>query len=559
MGNAAVGRLVNRAWTQEDEESAPIGRAGGRMPRELQRMIDRARAGGRPLDGRLTRQVGTALGAGLDGVRVHTDTVADGLTRSLSARAFTSSSDIFFRRGAYRPGSPSGDRLIAHELAHVVQQRGAGTGRTPTTVGAAGDRHEREADQVAARLAAGNPGIAAPELATDVGAGEIQRSVGYEFETNMKVERRRTGAAAVFKGQYRPMRKMEVITRFPEGFRMEADENTMLGSTIEFVVDPPVAENNGAGLERILQRLTAVAHSLSVAPANAPVMLNTLTNDQNHGDVRVTPQGPLTANPQVTGGVSFDKLLTLLSEIGGGSARAPAGHQEAAQELEAMAPQMPAQAAVRGAGVLGTAAFKGLVAVASSYIKFGAKQTANYPPLNYAKLLSNSVLMRTDLGSMFRKLRAEEREEYENAPDNFVDVVMAAAGQLMNASVDAPVIERGVRKGYTQGTAAYNQLVDSPATRLTRKQWLTGITRGVDYLSSYHMPALAHQLEGLGALGPTTDVVAGEAAPAAPLGPRDRGSGIVMEFRNMRKNVPWTKWHGLAADIFDYIVELNQR
>jgi Domain of unknown function (DUF4157) len=55
-------------------------------------------------------------------VRVHTDGRADGLNRSIQAKAFTTGQNIFFRQGAYQPGSKGGQELIAHELTHVVQQ-----------------------------------------------------------------------------------------------------------------------------------------------------------------------------------------------------------------------------------------------------------------------------------------------------------------------------------------------------------------------------------------------------------------------------------------------------
>ena len=44
------------------------------------------------------------------------------LTSSLNARAFTVGTDVGFAAGEYKPGTLIGDALIAHELAHVVQQ-----------------------------------------------------------------------------------------------------------------------------------------------------------------------------------------------------------------------------------------------------------------------------------------------------------------------------------------------------------------------------------------------------------------------------------------------------
>ena len=61
----------------------------------------------------------------LSDVTVHTDDTADALNRSVSARAFATGTDVYFAKGEYSPGSADGDKLIAHELAHVVQQRGA--------------------------------------------------------------------------------------------------------------------------------------------------------------------------------------------------------------------------------------------------------------------------------------------------------------------------------------------------------------------------------------------------------------------------------------------------
>jgi hypothetical protein len=54
-------------------------------------------------------------------VRAHTDADSARRAQRLGARAFTHGPDIYFGRGRYRPGTASGERLIAHELAHVVQ------------------------------------------------------------------------------------------------------------------------------------------------------------------------------------------------------------------------------------------------------------------------------------------------------------------------------------------------------------------------------------------------------------------------------------------------------
>jgi hypothetical protein len=55
-------------------------------------------------------------------VRIHADEPASEAAKSVNARAFTKGADIAFAHGQYAPHSPSGMRLLAHELTHVVQQ-----------------------------------------------------------------------------------------------------------------------------------------------------------------------------------------------------------------------------------------------------------------------------------------------------------------------------------------------------------------------------------------------------------------------------------------------------
>ncbi|MCP4131698.1 MAG: DUF4157 domain-containing protein [bacterium] len=57
-------------------------------------------------------------------IRLHTNSKADRLARSINARAFTTGRDIYFAKGEYQPGTREGKKLLAHELTHVVQQKG---------------------------------------------------------------------------------------------------------------------------------------------------------------------------------------------------------------------------------------------------------------------------------------------------------------------------------------------------------------------------------------------------------------------------------------------------
>jgi hypothetical protein len=80
---------------------------------------------GQPLDTHAKTRLQSAFGADFSNVRVHTDATAQQLSDNLNAHAFTIGSDIAFGPGEYQPGTVVGDALIAHELAHVMQQGGS--------------------------------------------------------------------------------------------------------------------------------------------------------------------------------------------------------------------------------------------------------------------------------------------------------------------------------------------------------------------------------------------------------------------------------------------------
>lgn len=81
---------------------------------------------GNPLPDSVHKDMGQAMGADFSKVRVHTGSNAAQMSRELNAQAFTYGSDIYFNEGKYNPGSRDGQRLLAHELAHTVQQGAAG-------------------------------------------------------------------------------------------------------------------------------------------------------------------------------------------------------------------------------------------------------------------------------------------------------------------------------------------------------------------------------------------------------------------------------------------------
>lgn len=77
---------------------------------------------GAPLDGATRGFMESRFGHDFSRVRIHADTAAAASARSVHAHAYTVGSDIVFGAGRYAPNTSGGQRLLAHELAHVVQQ-----------------------------------------------------------------------------------------------------------------------------------------------------------------------------------------------------------------------------------------------------------------------------------------------------------------------------------------------------------------------------------------------------------------------------------------------------
>ena len=125
--------------------------AGGRVHPDVTAQIAATRGRGTPLAPAVRDRMSAALGDSFSDVRVHTDPLATALARSVQARAFTTGADIYFAGGEYSPGSSSGQQLLAHELTHVVQQRGAPT-TGDLTVSEPGDALEREAERTAGSI-----------------------------------------------------------------------------------------------------------------------------------------------------------------------------------------------------------------------------------------------------------------------------------------------------------------------------------------------------------------------------------------------------------------------
>ena len=150
-GNAGVAQLLGE--DQESIQRSPVKDVVGR-------------GGGRPLDDVVRSDMEGRFGEDFSGVRVHTDGQASESARSVNAHAYTVGNDVVFAGGRYDPDSATGQRTIAHELTHVVQQRSGPVDGTPTGGGIKlshpADRFERAAEQSAERIMASPPAANGP-------------------------------------------------------------------------------------------------------------------------------------------------------------------------------------------------------------------------------------------------------------------------------------------------------------------------------------------------------------------------------------------------------------
>ncbi len=159
VGNAAVGGLV-------DEERSPVHDVV-------------TSASGQPLDAGTRADMEHRFGQDFGDVRVHTGGAAHDSARSVNAQAYTVGSNVVFQHDRYNPSTVEGRHMLAHELTHVVQQRGGPVDGTDAGGGVRvsdpSDRFEREAAATADRLMSTPPVPGAVQRCDDGCGPAVQR------------------------------------------------------------------------------------------------------------------------------------------------------------------------------------------------------------------------------------------------------------------------------------------------------------------------------------------------------------------------------------------------
>ena len=113
--NSAEPGLIQRKETDSSAETS--------VDAGFSRQLDSTKGAGFTLQPALQNRMETAFGADFSPVRLHTGLQAEQMSKQINAQAFTLGNDVYFNAGKYEPASLNGQKLLAHELTHVVQQR----------------------------------------------------------------------------------------------------------------------------------------------------------------------------------------------------------------------------------------------------------------------------------------------------------------------------------------------------------------------------------------------------------------------------------------------------
>jgi hypothetical protein len=149
---------------------------GRKAPSQVPPVVDNVlRSPGHALDRSTRAFMEPRFGRDFSNVRVHTDESTGASAQAIDALAYTVGRDIVFGPGRYRPSTPDGRRLIAHELTHVVQQGESGPALQAYRVGATDTAAEREAANVATLVGVG---ATVPSVNLSEESETLQRATG---------------------------------------------------------------------------------------------------------------------------------------------------------------------------------------------------------------------------------------------------------------------------------------------------------------------------------------------------------------------------------------------
>lgn len=156
-GNQAVSRLLQARVVdgpRVQRQCAGCREEEQRLQRSAHSVL--GNGNGQPLESTTRAIMEAHFGEDFGHVRVHTGPQAAVSAQAIGARAYTVGRDVVFGSGQYAPGTAEGKQLLAHELAHVLQQKASASApQHSLIIGPADDEYEREADQIARQVTQG--------------------------------------------------------------------------------------------------------------------------------------------------------------------------------------------------------------------------------------------------------------------------------------------------------------------------------------------------------------------------------------------------------------------
>jgi Domain of unknown function (DUF4157) len=171
-----------RMRVQREARDVDGARDSNGVAEQAEAAVDKAAgSSGTPLPTQVQRQFESSLGADLSSVRVHTGAESQQAAHAVGAKAYTVGQDIHFGAGKYQPDDPFGMHLLAHEVAHTVQQSGRAQQRQhKLEVSTPYDAAEHEADLAADAMVRGAP-------ASPIGlGGAVMRHVSRDADEDLK-------------------------------------------------------------------------------------------------------------------------------------------------------------------------------------------------------------------------------------------------------------------------------------------------------------------------------------------------------------------------------------
>lgn len=157
--------LPPQAWRPALQRKAHSAHDPVEVPAAVSEVL---RSPGQPLQDDLRGVMQARFGADFSRVRVHADAHAGTSARAVDAAAYTVGHHVVFGAQQFAPSTERGRRLLAHELAHVLQQGAQPAVTNGLAIGAVGDAHEAQADRAADAVMRGGhaPAIGSAPRAT---------------------------------------------------------------------------------------------------------------------------------------------------------------------------------------------------------------------------------------------------------------------------------------------------------------------------------------------------------------------------------------------------------